>query len=406
MSGYYITSVISDDVPALGLNGNFLGMFSVFIFLSLSVIRYRLFDIDRWWFEMWLWFFAGIAVVALDLILISLIGFAPSYALVLAVVIAAWGYFPLRQWLLGRMFHRSRQNLDDYLPLLVGYFVQAEHADAMTIWKRVLSDVFRPLSVTVGNKPVNTAEIAGNGTCMSLPGLAEKGSIQLYYADKGHRLFNGEDIRVAEALLSISKSSMAQREYYAKGVRDERNRIMRDLHDDVGGRLLTLTHSPHGESATAAEALKSLREIIYALDTEQHVTLNSMLARWRIEVLERCELEDIRLEWEWDELDKDIELSHRQALNLTLILREVLSNMLMHAKASRIGFEFHVADNRLSVQINNDGVPAELVDIKEGKGLKNMRQRTEELGGELRYCSSDERFTLDFFLPLSWVTGV
>jgi signal transduction histidine kinase len=80
--------------------------------------------------------------------------------------------------------------------------------------------------------------------------------------------------------------------------------------------------------------------------------------------------------------------------------------MLMHAKASRIGFEFHVADNRLSVQINNDGVPAELVDIKEGKGLKNMRQRTEELGGELRYCSSDERFTLDFFLPLSWVTGV
>ncbi len=111
--------------------------------------------------------------------------------------------------------------------------------------------------------------------------------MELYYADKGHRLFSNDDISLAQALFGISEKTMKQHEDYRQGMLDERKRIMRDLHDDIGGRLLTLTHNEHSDSHIAAEALKRLREIIYSLDIEQQVTLNAAVARWRIEALER-----------------------------------------------------------------------------------------------------------------------
>ena len=400
ISGAYFVNVVMFGSPKITLTNSFLGMFFVYVMFSLAVIRYRLFDIDRWWIEIWLWFFAGVAIIAFDVALVTLVDLAPSYAMGISVIIAAWMYFPVRQWLWGRFYH-TQGGLENYVPLLVRHFVQAEQGDTTLLWKRVLDDVFKPLSIEAKQQKVSEAGIVEDGVRMHVPGLRSGGGLELYYAEKGRRLFNSEDVKLAQALFNIARSSMWQRESYTKGILDERKRIMRDLHDDIGGRLLTLTHSENDEAHIAAEALKSLREIIYSLDTEQQMTVNTSVAKWRIEVLERCELAKVDFEWHWDELENDIELTPRQSLNLTLVLREALSNALRHSEAERIVFGFIVKNGRMLVHIENDGAKQPRSKIIKSKGIRNMRTRVEELDGSFHTHCEAGLYRVRFDIPLA-----
>ncbi len=403
LGGTYLTSVFHIDIPFLQLNTGFHAMFVTYIVLSLSVVRYRIFDIDRWWLEIWLWFFAGVAIIAFDITLVALVDLAPSYAMGISVLIAAWVYFPTRQRLWGK-FYPYRRGMEEYVPLLVRHFVQSEPHDFTKMWSRVLAETFRPLSLESAEGDIAEATIVGNGVRMLVPSLSDHGHITLCYAEKGGRLFNSADTKLAQALFNISKASITQRESYANGVLDERKRIMRDLHDDVGGRLLTLTHAEQG-SSVAADALKRLREIIYALDTEELATLNALVAKWRIEVLERCKGAGVDFIWQWDEQEDEIEMSPRQVLNLTMILRESLNNIFTHAAVQKVMFDLRVESGELHIRIVNDGVREQAESIGPGKGLRNMESRTHELNGRFGYENRDGNFCVELCLPLSEERG-
>ena len=388
-------------LPEISLRNSFHALLLVYLSFVPAVSRYRLFDIDRWWLKVWLWFFAGLAIVAMDLILVSLANLAPAYALGISVIVAAWLYFPLRQWFWMKMFPHGKRNLEDYVPMLIGHFVRGgEESELHGIWRRVLDDIFRPLSLEVSPEDVETARIVDGGAGLLVPCLFTDYSLALSYPDRGARLFNSDDSGLAQMLFNISHNAMTRQASYLKGMRDERKRIMRDLHDDVGGKLLTLVHLENATSRIASEALKRLREIIYSLDAEQNTTLNQSVAKWRLEALERCEPADIGFEWRWEEPVDDIGLSSRQALNLTLILREALSNIFQHARAGKVVYTFRVENGRLSVQVVNDGVPREASSKKSGNGLRNMRVRAEELDGSFGYRAESGSFHIEFDVPV------
>jgi hypothetical protein len=64
--------------------------------------RYRLFNLDRWWFEALIWGLGGALVLLFDIALLWLNASA-GVALGTAVALAGWLYFPLRQWLWRRL---------------------------------------------------------------------------------------------------------------------------------------------------------------------------------------------------------------------------------------------------------------------------------------------------------------
>jgi signal transduction histidine kinase len=395
----FVVPLFLSSQSLLPVSGSYLLLLIIYCGLALGVIKYRLFDIDRWWLDVWLWFFAGVAIVAFDLILVTLAGTAPSHAIGLSVIIAAWIYFPLRQKLWSR-FYRTQRGLEEYVPLLVRHFIQAEQSGTTRVWRQVLNEVFRPLSIETRQRQASKVDIVEDGIRLIVPCLRGDCCVELYYAEKGRRLFNRIDASLASALFNISKSSMEQRESYTKAITEERKRIMRDLHDDVGGCLLTLAHSGQNEyAAMAARSLKSLREIIYSLDNEQNMTLNEAIAKWRIEAFERCEARNIDFEWNWEEVAHDIELSPRHALNLTLVLREALSNIVKHSDSSRVRFSFRVAEGNLHVIIGNDNVTLQENGSNSGKGLQNMRFRTEELGGSFESGCQDGSFFVRLTIP-------
>ncbi|MDQ7011132.1 MAG: hypothetical protein Q9M29_04870, partial [Mariprofundaceae bacterium] len=167
-----------------------------------------------------------------------------------------------------------------------------------------------------------------------------------------------------------------------------------------GGRLLTLTHTEGRDAPMAAEALRRLREIIYSLDAEQEITLNAAVARWRFEVLERCNKAGAAFHWRWREPGRDICLPPRHYLNITAMLREALSNIFRHAPGACADFDLRVEDGVLHIHICNDGVPEPEGAVAPGKGLRNMRVRAGELDGEFSYTCRKGRFCICLSIPV------
>ena len=74
----------------------YLGMVPLFL-------KHRAFDLERWWFEAWIWFLGGALVVGVDLLLIYALSLHASTALAISLVVVGWIYFPMRQWLLASL---------------------------------------------------------------------------------------------------------------------------------------------------------------------------------------------------------------------------------------------------------------------------------------------------------------
>src|SRR5207253_1657866 len=65
---------------------------------------------------------------------------------------------------------------------------------------------------------------------------------------------------------------------------------------------------------------------------------------------------------------------------LIATLREALSNVARHARASRVHVDVRVTDE-LALRVTDDGVGPPVAGAPAGNGLRNMRSRAEQLGG-------------------------
>jgi signal transduction histidine kinase len=95
----------------------------------------------------------------------------------------------------------------------------------------------------------------------------------------------------------------------------------------------------------------------------------------------------------------DTRVSEEAAEHLVAVLREALSNIVRHAKASRACVSAEVGDDRLTLVIEDNGVglPAD----GRRSGLRNLKERATRLGGEFDVDSLEEGGTrLRWIVPL------
>jgi signal transduction histidine kinase len=209
----------------------------------------------------------------------------------------------------------------------------------------------------------------------------------LKYSGHGARLFSSRDAQFARALCHLMDEMMSGRNHYELGVARERLRIGRDLHDNIGARLLKLIHQLRGSPSAdvARDAMKDLRTAIGALDA-QPVPLPDALADWHAEAEGRCESARCQLVWiQPDELPA-FKLAPRVKASLESVVRELITNALKHATPDciEVHTQIDTADSRLSLSVANNGTLADPNAWRDGYGLRNMRGRLEELGGSLR----------------------
>jgi signal transduction histidine kinase len=394
-------------------------MFTTFLLmyggLALGVIRYRLFDLERWWFSIWAWFLGGVAILLIDVVIASFLTLSSTSALVLATAIVGWLYFPLRQWCWHYLSYRRGLTIEAWLPHILARLVNVKTPLQLeNAWLASLQDFYRPLNIDIqldheADQSL-AASIEKNGLQLSLPKLTRSGRLVLSNANQGQRLFTRSDIKNYDILWTMfdlmHKALLAK----AEGATAERDRIRQDIHDDLGAKLLSIQLSSKEKEPAklAKEALNDLRNLLQSIEIEP-IALSDALHHWQQEAQERLP-ETVQLNWQIMTQNIELELSPEHFSQLTRTIRECITNALKHSKTTEIHFRLNLSDT-LEITISNNGlVNQELSDSikidelsgsKGGRGSDILRQRCHSLGGSFKHWEEDDKWFAYMSIPLT-----
>src|SRR5262249_37575265 len=143
--------------------------------------------------------------------------------------------------------------------------------------------------------------------------------------------------RIQAATAEIERNFAQLSELRVEQVTDrERKRIAADLHDDLGAKLLTIVHTSESESIStlAREALEEMRLSVRGL-TAKPLNVTDALADWRAETVSRLGQAGVEVEWKATTEEANQLMSARGYVQTTRILREAVSNIIKHSRASQ-----------------------------------------------------------------------
>jgi signal transduction histidine kinase len=169
----------------------------------------------------------------------------------------------------------------------------------------------------------------------------------------------------------------------------ERQRIMHDMHDGLGSALTTsLAMLEQGNvdrvelKSLLLDSVDDLRAVIDSLEPLDG-DLTSVLATLRFRLGKRLELAGIGLEWDMQDLPPLSWLGPSQALQLMRIVQEVLTNVLKHARATRMQISAHCKGLFIEVCVTDNGCGFDAATTPAGRGLRHLAQRAASLHGSI-----------------------
>ncbi len=369
----------------------------MFIGFAFGILRYGFFQLERWWFAGWVWLVSGFFIAGIDVLLILILDVNFKTVLPISVIALGWLYFPIRQWLWKRLVHSDEYKLESQLPKMIqSLFAKGTLQSFLDQWSELLVQIFKPLNIKARKSAETSVETRQHGLVLQIPGLEGSHIYELTGNHQGTRLFGAHDVALAKAILNMAGAILSittqVREVQQKGAAAERDRIMRDLHDDVLPKLITIkqrSEAPLKELADAA--FQSLRDTIYILRNTSQRPVNEVLADWRAELAVRLEHTHIQLHWNVPELMDRQLLTSRQQISCGRILREAVSNVLAHTNAGEIAVGIAVDNGHLNMHISDNGDYGINASNKGGGvGTSNMRLRARALGGKVRWVRNQE----------------
>ncbi len=225
------------------------------------------------------------------------------------------------------------------------------------------------------------------------------------------RLARDLDVRVREKHAELERNYERVRQLErAQAVTAERERIMQDVHDGLGGQLvsaLALVESgratPEGVAEALRDALDDLRLVIESLGpTDDDVPTLLAIVRTRLEP--RLTRYGLHFDWHVTELPAVPRLGPERALHVLRIVQEAITNVVKHAHAHTIGVSTGTTPGP-------DGAPGVFLEVRDdgcgmtgrnggGCGLTNMARRAAALDGQIAIESGSWGTAVRLWLPL------
>lgn len=191
---------------------------------------------------------------------------------------------------------------------------------------------------------------------------------------------------------------------------EERQRLMRDLHDGLSGHLVSIIALSERDSSdrravekAARAALEDLRLVINSLDLDDG-DLRLALAGFHERLAPQLRRIGVALDWSMEDLPEIGGVTPANALSILRILQEAVTNALKHGPARRIEIRgARGPDGAAVVTVWNDaGGPSRR---GAGRGLDNMRRRAHGLGGGIQLEKGDDHALMTLILPARLAEG-
>jgi signal transduction histidine kinase/nucleotide-binding universal stress UspA family protein len=343
---------------------------------------------------------AAISTVAtsLDLLFVAVFSFGQFTSVTLALFLSLGLYAGAREWVLNRVRSRNMLTTERMFEKLyrIAREVEAHPDRSPSLLVQLLQELFEPLEAVVVDKRSLTVRVVSDGSTLMLPvpALTDKqvstpASIVMRFANRGQRLFTSDDARLTDRIVEQLCRAVAFDRAVEQGRSEERLRIAQDLHDDIGARLLTLMYkaqSPEMEDYVR-HTLQDLKTLTRGLAAPNH-PLSHAAGEWKADLTQRLTAAQVHLGWHLT-FDRDISLTVVQWSGLTRVMRELCSNAIAHAGATRVDIDFHLADDRLDLTVADNGQGRNPQAWAHGLGLGGVRKRVKQLGGEVEWREID-----------------
>ena len=203
-------------------------------------------------------------------------------------------------------------------------------------------------------------------------------------------------------------------------LQEQRLRISRDLHDNIGAQLTFIISSIDnlkygfklkdeklntkltGISAFAKETIYELRDTIWAMNKNK-ITVGDLQSRIS-NFIEKADIASSNINFIFNadnDVVKETKLTSVEGMNLYRILQEAINNALKYAEASEISVNISQAENKLKVIIKDNGKGFDTAKESDGNGMNNMKKRTADLNAEFIITSiKDEGTTVTVLKPM------
>ncbi|MCC2637370.1 MAG: yxjM [Moraxellaceae bacterium] len=371
--------------------------------LAFGILRFRLFNLGEWWFRILLWVIGAIVFVVLDLFLLLMLNLGSTVSLSLSLLVCGFLWLPLRGWLWTRLVQKNLPQKEELFRRVLDISLSISNEERSQRWHALLTLLFDPLEVDVVSGTVSRPQLHDDGLRLALPAQgAQVPALQLSWPEGGRRLFTPRDVALANEIIDMLRHADASRDAYNQGVREERTRIARDLHDDIGARLLDGLHQDDIRETREAirQAITEMRTLINGL-TGADLQLDAAIAELRHEASLRLEAAGITLDWPPSASHAEQALDFRRYRHYLSMVREIISNIIRHSAATAVQVSIHREAGHLVTTIRDNGHGLDSDSTLAGKGFYNLQGRAAELGGRIDIDSASEGTCLRIEFPLT-----
>ncbi len=257
--------------------------------------------------------------------------------------------------------------------------------------------------------------------------LAEK---ELEVKQKNTMLFGGLGLVLIMALLGYlfySQQKMKNRQLQRENelstalarietqnrLQEQRLRISRDLHDNIGSQLTFVISSidnlkfgqekrgvvPSEKLSEISDFTKhtiyELRDTIWAMN-KNYITFEDLQVRIS-NFIDQARSASDKIDFSFT-IASEVDLGHAfssvEGMNIYRIIQEAVNNALKYSEASAISVSISEEKKLITIIISDNGRGFDLSQIKDGNGLKNMKKRAEDVDANLSIHSKQQNGTI------------
>lgn len=221
-------------------------------------------------------------------------------------------------------------------------------------------------------------------------------------------------LREAEERLKASFAREQERERAAALAR-ERTRLMRDLHDGLGGQLVSivaLSERGEGSGSIREAARAALRDLRLVVDSMDDIGGDLMLAlgAWRDRIATQLRSHGIALDWRSAPPGLAVypELRPGHVIQIVRLLDEAVTNAVKHAQATTVTVRIETRADSSGphgcITVEDDGRGFEFIpdggsDRTAGRGFRNMQSRAARCGAKCEVVSGATGTQVRLVLP-------